>query len=165
MRRLLLFLVQLWYCSSEPVAVMQKRSAIQRVVDYTVSWADRMKAFKGLVSFKLNRKKIVMSMMRQLRLGWRVGRKVILDSYFSWSLVGLLAAYLGIVFLRDAIIGGTLGISAGLLYAFIDYINRVYERFKPLECPCLVSNNRWLRVTCLKLMDRQKSRRAKDVSG
>ena len=61
----------------------------------------------------------------------RVGHSELrLDAFFSWSLVALLkniTLFCIVYFFSMQFIGGTLGISAGLLYAFIDYVNRIYE--------------------------------------
>ena len=91
-----------------------------------------MKAFKGLVSFKpSNKKKKIVAEYDETATSWvEVGRKeLILDSYFSWSLVTYFVTlrYLELCITSECNLSEEhLEFQRGS-YAFIDYINRVYE--------------------------------------
>lgn len=60
-------------------------------------------------------------------------RILLLDSFFSWGLIALLRnlTLLAVVlYLSLHYLDGSLGLTAGLMYAFIDYINRLFD---PIE--------------------------------
>ena len=61
----------------------------------------------------------------------KVGSKfLLLDSGVSWGLSGLLrnsTMLAVVVYVGTQFLGGTFGLTAGVLYAFIDYINRLFD--------------------------------------
>lgn len=129
----LLFLVPVMILWQRTVAVMQKKCYTESRELYSQLSGQLNESIQGagIVQAFQQEDKIVAEYDATATSWVEVGRKeLVLDSYFSWSLVGLLRNFtlFGIVYYFGMqFIGGTLGISAGLLYAFIDYVNRVYE--------------------------------------
>lgn len=68
-------------------------------------------------------------------------KALFLDSFLSWGLVALLrnvTLLLVVMYLSMQFLGGTLGLTAGTIYAFIDYINRLFD---PIEAFMNVVSN------------------------
>ena len=129
----LLFLVPVMMLWQRTVAVMQKKCYTESRELYSQLSGQLNESIQGagIVQAFQQEEKIVAEYDATATSWVEIGRKeLILDSYFSWSLVSLLRNFYAIwncVLLRNAIYRRNTWISAGLLYAFIDYVNRVYE--------------------------------------
>ena len=129
----LLFLVPVMILWQRTVATKQKKYYSENRELYSQLSGQLNESIQGagIVQAFQQEEKIVAEYDATATSWVEVGRKeLILDSYFTWSLVGMLRniTHFGVIYYFSMqFIGGTLGISAGLLYAFIDYINRIYE--------------------------------------
>ena len=129
----LLFLVPVMILWQRTVATKQKKYYSENRELYSQLSGQLNESIQGagIVQAFQQEEKIVAEYDATATSWVEVGRKeLILESYFSWSLVGMLRniTHFGVIYYFSMqFIGGTLGISAGLLYAFIDYINRIYE--------------------------------------
>ena len=129
----LLFLVPVMILWQRTVATKQKKYYSENRELYSQLSGQLNESIQGagIVQAFQKEEKIVAEYEATATSWLEIGRKeLILDSYFSWSLVGMLRniTHFGVIYYFSMqFIGGTLGISAGLLYAFIDYINRIYE--------------------------------------
>ena len=129
----LLFLVPVMILWQRTVATKQKKYYSENRELYSQLSGQLNESIQGagIVQAFQQEEKIVAEYEATATSWLEIGRKeLILESYFSWSLVGMLRniTHFGVIYYFSMqFIGGTLGISAGLLYAFIDYINRIYE--------------------------------------
>jgi hypothetical protein len=129
----LLFLVPVMILWQRTVATKQKKYYSENRELYSQLSGQLNESIQGagIVQAFQQEEKIVSEYEATATSWLEIGRKeLILESYFSWSLVSMLRniTHFGVIYYFSMqFIGRTLGISAGLLYAFIDYINRIYE--------------------------------------
>lgn len=129
----LLVLIPLMLLWQKTIAQLQRKLFSQNRELYSQLSGQLNESLQGAVIVQaFQQEETIIKEYEEKNKEWaRVGHSELrLDAFFSWSLVALLkniTLFCIVYFFSMQFIGGTLGISAGLLYAFIDYVNRIYE--------------------------------------